>query len=104
MEKIYSSENPIMAGHVKSLLENSGIACLIKNQNLSSGMGELPPIECWPEVWIINDADHEAATEIVNAMMTDDQPTDSWWTCVCGETIEGQFSTCWLCGTDRPDK
>ena len=104
MEKVYSSENLIMAGHIKGLLESSGITCIIKNQNLASGIGELPLVECWPEVWVINNEDYNEAMQIVNAAITDNQPTGTWWTCVCGETIEGQFSTCWLCGTDRPDK
>lgn len=103
MEKVYSSENLIMAGHVKSLLESNGIVCIIKNQNLASGVGELPPVECWPEVWVINDENYDEAMNLVNSVISDNPSKRPQWKCTCGETIEGQFSACWRCGTDRPD-
>jgi hypothetical protein len=103
VKKVYSSEHSIMAGHVKSLLENSGIECIDKNQFLSGGKGELPINECWPEVWVTNDADHDRAMEIVNAIINDNQAPAAAWQCNCGEKIEGQFSACWNCGIDRPD-
>lgn len=87
-----------MAGHVKSLLELENIECVIKNENLTSGIGELPPVECWPEVWIIHDNNLAEAESIVQSVLhagEDDLPS---WQCQCGETIEGQFDACWNCG------
>ncbi|MEE9118772.1 MAG: DUF2007 domain-containing protein [Calditrichia bacterium] len=103
MKKIYSADNLIMAGHVKGLLESNSIECIIKNQNLAGAIGELPPVECWPEVWVINDEDNDRALKIVTSVITDDQTSKTAWTCDCGETIEGQFSACWQCGKDRLD-
>ena len=92
-----------MTGHVKSLLENSGIECIDRNQYLSGGKGELPINECWPEVWVVNDANKDRALKIVASVITDEQTSKSAWACDCGETIEGQFSACWQCGKDRLD-
>ncbi|MFQ5658909.1 MAG: DUF2007 domain-containing protein [Gammaproteobacteria bacterium] len=103
MKKIYSSEDSMMTGHIKSLLEIEGIACLVRNQNLSSALGELPPIECWPEIWVSNDDDYRQAMKIVNAALSPAYPDLNSWNCVCGEQIEGQFSACWNCGQQRPD-
>lgn len=102
MKRVYSSQNTLMAGLIKGLLENGGIDCLIKNQILSSGIGELPLNECWPEVWITDDEDFSRATEIVEHALSEPEDTLPSWHCKCGETIEGQFELCWQCGRERP--
>ncbi|MCH7695262.1 MAG: DUF2007 domain-containing protein [Proteobacteria bacterium] len=103
MKRVYSSEDSMMAGHIKSILEAEGIPCLLKNQILSSAIGELPPHECWPETWVSNDQDYERATKIVTSVLSPAQHSSSPWHCDCGEEIEGQFTACWQCGHQRPD-
>jgi len=101
MKKVYSAENLVMAGHVQSLLDQTGIDCEIQNQNLAGALGELPPFECWPEVWIYDDDDYNRALAVIEqALSGADQGTP--WQCACGERIEGQFSQCWNCGAERP--
>jgi hypothetical protein len=87
---------------VKSLLEEAKIPCMVRNENLSMALGVLAPSECSPEVWIENDADFSKAKKIVDAWRTAEVETHDPWTCRCGERIEGQFSSCWSCGKDRP--
>jgi hypothetical protein len=103
MKKIYSADSLPMAGYVQSILESLDIECVLKNQNLSGAMGELPPIECWPEVWIINDDDFNQAIQIVNSAIHSSTHAKDSWQCNCGEIIEGQFSACWSCGAERAD-
>ena len=50
MKRIYSEPNPIFIHQIKDLLEEKGIAAIIKNEFLSGGVGELPPTEVWPEL------------------------------------------------------
>lgn len=102
MKKIYSTDNLVMAGYIRNLLESCDIECIIKNQNLYGAMGEIPPVECWPEVWIINDDNFTVATEIINSAMQENSSSGHWWICQCGEKLEGQFSACWNCGAERP--
>ena len=102
MKKVYSADSLPMAGYVQSMLESYDIECILKNQNLSGAMGELPPIECWPEVWVINDFDYKQAMQIVNSAFHPATNPGNWL-CKCGETIEGQFSACWSCGAERTD-
>ena len=101
MKKVYSAENVVMAGHVESLLQEAGINCFIKNQNLSGAMGELPPLECWPEVWINDDSLETKAKNIIDQTVRQAEPGPQWL-CECGELIEGQFGSCWNCGRDKP--
>ena len=102
MKRVYSSTDPMMVGHIKNILESEGISCLIKNQILSGGMGELPPLECGPEVWIRLDEDLLQSERIVTAALSDSVVDVKSWQCDCGEEIEGQFSACWQCGNERP--
>jgi hypothetical protein len=102
MRRVYSTDNGMMAGLVCDLLRQQGIDCSIRNQGLWSALGELPPNECWPEVWIANDRDFDRAMHIVNAATVPDTDAGPDWTCTCGERIEGQFAACWHCGSPRP--
>ena len=103
MKKVYSADNLAMSGYVKSMREENQINCVIKNQNLVGAMGELPPIECWPEVWVLDDDEYENAMQIINTFLSERAHPREEWICRCGEKIEGQFSACWSCGRERAD-
>jgi hypothetical protein len=49
----------------KSLLEAAGIACFIHKENLSMVAGGVPVWECYPELWVCEDADFERARAIL---------------------------------------
>lgn len=101
MQRVYTSDNLMLAGLVKSHLEENDIPCLLKNESLAGGIGELPPIECWPEVWICDDNDMIRAERIINKMQSEFNVQTEDWQCACGEKIEGQFSACWNCGKEK---
>ena len=97
MKRIYSSLNLAAVHHAKNVLEAEGIRAVVKNEMLSSAMGELPPAECQAELWV-QDNDAQAATAILQR-----QASGPDWACgACGETSGAQFSQCWRCGADRP--
>lgn len=102
MKKVYSSDNIIMAGHVHSLLEANDIDCHLRNMSLSSGIGELPINECWPEVWVNDEADYSVAKELIKTILEKAEQKESW-KCNCGELIEGQFDMCWSCGEEHAE-
>ena len=43
------------AGLLKELLEKEGVACLIRNEQLFAALGEIPFLECSPELWVVDD-------------------------------------------------
>lgn len=102
MKKLYSTDDRISAGHLQSILEEHGIRCVLKNQSLAGAIGELPPIECWPELWIIDDDEFERAQELIDAFFKPLDKHEPDWRCSCGELIEGQFLSCWNCGSTNP--
>ncbi len=103
MKRVYADEHGLMTERIKDILEEEGINCMIKNLNLSGGVGEIPPIECWPEVWIMEYVDYYRANSIVEDLLKESTEYQTSWICKCGEKIEGQFTDCWNCGTARAD-
>ena len=97
MKRVFSSFNLAAAHHAKNLLQAEGIDAVVRNEMLSSAMGELPPAECQTEVWVASEADAQRAEEILHRKASGPE-----WTCQgCGETLAAQFTQCWRCGATR---
>jgi len=98
MKKVTASESLITINHYKNLLESEGIATRLKNEHLGSIVGEMPFVEVWPELWVINDLDYDRAKQLIVAAISDESPKTPWKCSKCGEESEGQFAACWNCG------
>ena len=96
MKRVYGSYNQTLVHHAKNLLEAAGIEVVIRNQHLSSAMGELPPAECEAQLWVLDDQDASRAEQILRH-----EETRPDWQCACGELLGGQFTQCWRCGRRR---
>jgi hypothetical protein len=102
MPRIYSAPVLALVVNIKNVLEINGIDSTITHQYLSAGAGEIPPHECWPQLWVA-EQDVERAAEIIEAADSASSETQETWVCIkCGEEIEGQFELCWNCGEQRP--
>ncbi|HSG59265.1 MAG TPA: DUF2007 domain-containing protein [Woeseiaceae bacterium] len=98
MKKLTSSPSLVTINHYKNLLESEGIACRIKNEHLGSIVGEMPFVEVWPELWVINDLDVDRARQLIDEDIAAESPGVTWKCKRCGEENEGQFGACWNCG------
>ncbi len=96
MKRVFSSFNLQIVHHAKNLLAAEGIRAVVRNEILSSAMGELPPAECQAELWV-SASDAQRAEEI---LLRKDSP-EPGWVCGCGESLGGQFTQCWSCGAYR---
>ena len=97
MKRVYSSFNRVAVHHARNLLEAEGIRAEVRNEFLSSAMGELPPAECQAELWVQGE-DAPRAMEVLR------RPPASGpdWQCEsCGELSGPQFTQCWKCGATR---
>ena len=90
---------------LKSGLEEAGMPCIIRNENLAIARGEIPFLECFTELWVLNDDDYPKAIELVTSWREAKSPAAGSWVCPgCQETLEGQFTSCWQCGREHePD-
>jgi len=103
MKHVYGSHDSILTGQLKILLESNHIPCMLRNDFLSGAAGELPPTECWPELWVIENELAEQARKLIDAFLNFPLGAQQVWSCPgCNETLEAQFSECWQCGRQRP--
>jgi hypothetical protein len=98
LRRVFSSYNLQLVHHLRNLLEAEGLRAIVRNEILSSAMGELPPAECQAELWVVEDADLQRAQELISGKV----PVGPDWTCsACGETSGPQFTQCWRCQKTR---
>lgn len=106
MRKVYEHADYAIVGYYQTVLEEAGILTLVKNVGASMGTGEIPFTEVYPELWVMDDAEHDRAMELLSALREAGPPASAAefeWTCAaCGEKVEGNFGECWNCGADRP--
>jgi hypothetical protein len=91
------------AGLLKELLEREGVACLIRNEQLFSALGEIPFLECIPELWVVDDEIWPRARRLIDNWLKNEEETPSWSCTSCGEILEGQFGACWKCEKERDE-
>ncbi len=102
MKKVYSAKDPLMVAHIRNVLATFGIDCFTRNLDLLSAAGRLPPIECWPELWVADDEKLLRAKSILKKTLAPLESVKKPWHCAgCGEEVEGQFTECWNCGRGR---
>jgi len=95
---VYTSANSLMVDHIRNLLAESGIDATVQRRYLSAALGEIPPAEAWPEVWVLDAERIDEARAIVDAALHGEAENLRTWVCDrCGESVGGQFTSCWKC-------
>ena len=89
------------AGLLKELLEREGVVCLIRNEQLFAALGEIPFLECFPELWVVDDEVWPRAKSLLANWFKQEVDPLSWTCFSCGEVLEWQFGACWKCGKAR---
>ncbi|MEP6608877.1 MAG: DUF2007 domain-containing protein [Burkholderiaceae bacterium] len=102
MRLLARADNLLQASIWADTLRAAGIRCDLRNTALSGALGEIPFLECAPQLWLRLDSDEPRAREILQRLQ---QPLrEPLWTCSgCGESSEPQFGSCWQCGAPRQD-
>lgn len=97
MMRVYSAADLPGAHMVLHLLREAGIEAVVFNENAQGGLGEIPFVHVWPEVWVMDDRDASRAREIIRVIEQID--TTAQKCCgACGEVNPGNFQCCWRCG------
>jgi len=101
LSRVYSAPLLTTVHNMKNLLELNGIHCAITNQYLNAAVGDLPAIECWPQLWV-REEDSVQARELIEELISHTNSPEENWICQnCDEELEGQFTDCWNCGMER---
>ena len=97
MKRVYSHPNFMILGSMSSALNEEGIETEIRNNILDGATGEIAPGETWIELWVVNEAQVEAATLRIQEIL--EQPDRDDWLCNrCQESNPATFDVCWQCG------
>jgi hypothetical protein len=102
MKRVYTADNRALAWHIKNILQSNSIEAEVRNDTLHSAQGGIPVNECYPEVWVINEADELPAAKLIEEQQNSDQAIQKpQWNCSnCGEQNFGQFEICWNCQSE----
>ena len=98
MNRVFSHESLAQVTHFRNILEQAGVACMIKNDKLLGGLGEIPFLECSPELWVLKAEDIPRARSLIDEVLKISATPDPWKCGHCTEINEGQFAACWKCG------
>lgn len=100
MRKVHTAESIIEIAHLRNVLESSGIACEVRNDRLGSVLGEIPFLECWPQLWVCRPGDVLRARGLIDEALRPPPDAAAWQCPACGERIEAQFAQCWRCAAE----
>jgi Putative prokaryotic signal transducing protein len=98
MRKVHTAESMVEIAHLRNLLESAGIACVVRNERLAGALGEIPFLECWPELWVREPGQALRARGLIDEALQPPAAAEPWSCPDCGESIEPQFAQCWSCG------
>jgi hypothetical protein len=104
VKKVYSHESIVTINHLRNVLEAQGVPALVRNDRLFGVLGEVPFVECWPQLWVLSD--HQAGHAerlITEALAEPDRGFEDWECPDCRERVEAAFGVCWNCGAESPD-
>ena len=99
MLRLTQAPNIAIAALWVDALRHSGIDASVQRYFLGAAAGELPPDQCLPEVWLLDDRQEAQARALLHDLTNVPQRR---WLCACGEMVEGGFEECWQCGTPMP--
>jgi len=100
MKRLLQAPNLALATLWADQLTAAGFAARVMRAYASGIVGEIPPDQALPEVWLDDDHHHAEAKAVFERWM---HPPERRWACPgCGEVIEGAFEICWNCGTAGP--
>lgn len=97
MKRVWVGDDPLFAGWCRSLLQARGIGTVAPFEHLAGATGEIPFLECWPQVWVVDDDDAPLAERVLREALAGARDAAAWTCPDCGEVQEPQFTACWRC-------
>lgn len=101
--RVHTSPHAAIIQMLAQVLEGHGIRTEVRGAHLAGAVGDIPWVEAWAELWLLDDGDWKRAQPIVEDFIQQGSDPGPPWTCArCGEQVEGNFDICWNCGAPAP--
>ena len=100
MRRLTTAPNLAIATLWADMLTQGGFEASVQRAYASSIAGEVPPDQCLPEVWVMDDTQLEPARHLLDQLRH--APHRHWFCPACHERIDGPFEQCWNCGQTMP--
>ena len=100
MKRLTRAPNLAIATLWSDLLNQAGFPASVQRAFASGIVGEIPPDQALPEVWVDDAADHARALALLDEWRR--RPERRWACPRCHEIVEGPFDLCWNCGAPAP--
>lgn len=103
MIMVFTHPNHFAVNNARNLIERMGIQCEVRNEFAGGAIGELAPIDAWPELWVLDDRDYDRAIQLIESAQA--RADDADWFCGhCGERNAATFELCWNCARERREE
>jgi hypothetical protein len=102
MKKLLQAPNLALATLWADQLVGAGIATSVQRAFACGIVGQIPPDQALPEVWVDDAADRERALALLEEWQR--LPHRVWACAACHEIVEGPFEQCWNCGAEMPHR
>jgi len=99
MKRLLQAPNLALATLWADQLGHAGIEASVQRAYASGIVGQIPPDQALPEVWVHDDDLHERAGALLHELRH--RPHQHWLCHGCGESVDGPFDQCWCCGAMR---
>lgn len=101
MKRLLQAPNLVLATLWADQLSAAGVAATVQRAYASGIVGQIPPDQSLPEVWVEDEAQWSRAEALLAEWRQ--APSRTWACPGCHEIVEGPFELCWNCGRPRPD-
>jgi hypothetical protein len=97
MIKAYTAANLQDAHILLGLLQSVGIEARILNGNAQGGLGEIPFMHAYPEIWLSRPGDLAPARQVFEGFERPPASARPSRCAACGEENPAGFEICWNC-------
>ncbi|MEM0895692.1 MAG: DUF2007 domain-containing protein [Verrucomicrobiota bacterium] len=105
MKEVYSHYDFARVGYYKSILEEAGIQCFVRNQNADMGIMGGALTDTIPALCVMDPDQYRIARQILSSheFPSEEEVRIPSWNCECGEEVPEGYDSCWKCGADLPE-
>ena len=106
MIEIYRNHDFSQVGLYQVMLEDAGIETVLRNRNSVTMTTSVPIPSMYPKICVYTSEDAARARELlaVYAESASAELAADWECALCGEGNAGNFTECWSCQADCPER